>query len=262
MKFQPTNNARVFQQNSLSLYARTGTISGPSQNSNSDPALSTTFLPLKGNVMADSSLTARDSTVKDRYPPEYQRDYRHKSRLRINAILSGSEPLPEKSKRKFFERFQNAENGCWIWTASIGDAGYGLMSIYGMPCVASRLSYLIHKGPIPDGLFVCHKCDNPPCVNPDHLFLGTVKDNADDAIRKGRYKEMPHAMGGAATRGSINGFAKLTEAKVADILVLAKQGRSHVSLASDFGVCNSTIGRIVHRKIWTHVEVPNEIPGD
>lgn len=76
-------------------------------------------------------------------------------------------------------------SGCWLWTAGLGGSGYGALR-YGTPTRAHRVSYMVFVGPITDGLFVCHRCDTPLCVNPDHLFLGTAKDNAVDAMRKGR----------------------------------------------------------------------------
>lgn len=76
---------------------------------------------------------------------------------------------------------------CWVWTGN-SVYGYGTLSTSRgkSPARAPRISWEIHNGPIPDGLMVCHKCDNPPCVNPSHLFLGTAKDNANDCVAKGR----------------------------------------------------------------------------
>lgn len=77
-------------------------------------------------------------------------------------------------------------SGCWLWTGFEHHNGYGGLMIKNVTVLAHRLSWQIHNGPIPKGLCVCHKCDTPFCVNPDHLFLGTNKDNIHDAIRKGR----------------------------------------------------------------------------
>jgi hypothetical protein len=94
-------------------------------------------------------------------------------------------------KRRAFEwrfwKYVNKTDGCWLWTGAIGGSGYGLLGVENRNVPAHRLSWQIHNGPIPDGLLVCHTCDNPPCVNPAHLWLGTNLDNARDKMAKGRH---------------------------------------------------------------------------
>ncbi len=92
----------------------------------------------------------------------------------------------EERNKLFWDKVEII-NGCWLWMASRrSPKGYGQVVRYGKPQSAHRVSWELANGPIPKGLCVLHKCDNPPCVNPSHLFLGTPKDNADDSIRKGR----------------------------------------------------------------------------
>lgn len=99
------------------------------------------------------------------------------------------------AKRCAIERFNekyivNEENGCWEWTARLDQSGYGLLCYDGGMKGAHRFSYKTYVGEIPEGIYVCHTCDNPKCVNPSHLFLGTQQDNMDDMYNKGRATRM------------------------------------------------------------------------
>lgn len=135
-------------------------------------------------------------------------------------------------------------SGCWLWTKAVsGRKGYGQIGGGATQLYAHRLSYLAFKGPIPVGLYVCHKCDVQTCVNPDHLFLGTPKDNARDRDAKGR-------SGSDKRRGERAYQAKLTEAKVRAILA---DGRSQTLIAREYGVTQGVISRIKHGHIWGHV---------
>lgn len=120
-------------------------------------------------------------------------------------------------------------SGCWLWTGTKHVGGRGRIKIAGRNVLASRASYELHKGPIKDGLLVCHHCDNPACVNPDHLFLGTSADNSADMVQKGR----AHRHGGAHS-GEANPNAKLTRDQVAVIRQRLGGGEPLLRVASDF----------------------------
>lgn len=144
---------------------------------------------------------------------------------------------------------------CWIWTASTQAYGHGQLRIDGRSIFAHRISWEVaNLQSIPQGMCGCHKCDNPPCVNPDHIFIGTHTDNMQDAWRKGRSgpKLHPERM----KRGEQNGAAKLKESDVMFIKVAARKG-NYSSLGREFGVNHSTIMKIATGRYWKHVKVPN-----
>jgi hypothetical protein len=135
--------------------------------------------------------------------------------------------------------------GCWEWTGALS-RGYGQFAVGGSKRVlgAHRVSWEHVNGPVPPGLFVLHRCDNPRCVRPDHLFIGTIKDNTADMLAKGRHNP---------PRGSRCGTSKLTESDAAAIRSLAAEGFAHPIIASRFSVSRPTVSLIVARKTWRHV---------
>lgn len=134
-------------------------------------------------------------------------------------------------------------NECWMWTGA-KIRGYGILRVYGLNIRAHRLSRIIHNGPIPEGILVCHRCDVPGCVNPAHLWLGTDADNSHDRDKKGRgYKQ----------KGEFSGNAKITEADVREIRRLFATGRKPKYIADACHVCQANVYVIIHRRSWAHV---------
>ena len=146
----------------------------------------------------------------------------------------------EERLRKNYRIDPNTE--CWIWTGYIGGQGYGRLTNEKKPLSTHRLAYETWVGEIPEGLCVLHKCDVRSCINPDHLFLGTQKDNVQDCMEKGRRNSV---------RGSKHGHAKLTETEILKIRNMA--GQLHKDIAAQFGVSRATIGDVLTRKLWTHI---------
>lgn len=146
--------------------------------------------------------------------------------------------LDEKEARRFWAKV--AVGGeCWEWTASRDKDGYGYFSLHGKHDRAHKVSYREHVGPIPPGMCVLHTCDNPPCVNPAHLRLGTNKENSVDMQQKGR-----------SARGVRNANSKFTESDVLAIRAARERGESLPSLGRRYGVTHQAILLIVQRKNW------------
>lgn len=134
------------------------------------------------------------------------------------------------------------QEACWPWKGRRDADGYGRVQHAGRDQQAHRVSWELSCGPIPAGLCVLHKCDVPPCVNPDHLWLGTNAENLADMRVKGR-----------AASGSRNGRAKLTEADVRAIRVSLATGCAQRAIATGYGVSRGLIGMIASRDRWRHI---------
>jgi hypothetical protein len=127
-------------------------------------------------------------------------------------------------------------SGCWLWLGRPQSTGYGQLHVSGKRTLAHRYSWELEIGPIPDGMYVLHRCDNRLCVNPDHLFVGTHQDNMDDMVRKGR-----------CPTGEDHWNAKLTRK---DVTAIRKSTKSQRALAREYGVGQKNISHIITERTW------------
>jgi len=151
----------------------------------------------------------------------------------------------ERTKRPVADRFWvkvDKSGGCWEWTAGKNAGGYGQIGFDGKMRAAHRISWIMENGIIPKGMLICHVCDNRACVNPAHLFLGTHKDNTQDAVKKGRM-----------ANGESSGLSRLTEKQVLSIRREYAEGKTQLELARKYNVSRITIHKIVTRKTWKHI---------
>lgn len=179
------------------------------------------------------------------------------------ALHRSQEPLPKhggemrigKPTKAFMLRhMKKTANGCWEWTRSKDRKGYGQVGVNYKHIYAHRLAYMLWIGEIPEGMCVCHHCDNPPCFNPNHLFIGTRKDNARDAAQKGR-TFIPGAF------CEQHPMAKLTNEQVQEIrrlFIPLKVTRK--MLSEKFGVSVHTIASIVNNVHWKKLD-PTQTKG-
>ena len=192
---------------------------------------------MKQNITCSDQECTRLARVKGLCQMHYGRAVRRARGLRRLWRCS-----PEE---RFWYYTQQGE-GCWMWTGSVGSGRYGVVDL-GSPegkrhsTAAHRFSWELHFGPIPDGVLVCHHCDNPPCVNPAHLFLGTIQENMDD-----RNNKMRHA------HNERHGRAKLTLDQVQNIRLAFSTGVSKRSLSKQYGVVHSAIRSIIAGRTWKH----------
>ena len=144
---------------------------------------------------------------------------------------------------------KQGEDECWTWIGSICSSGYGQMYVDGRLELSHRISWEMENGSIPKGMCVCHNCpggDNRSCVNPNHLWLGTVGDNNRDIMHKGRW--VPHNI-----RGESHGSAKLRGQDVREIRKLISGGMTQAWVAKRFGVARTTVRKIISGETWSHI---------
>lgn len=152
--------------------------------------------------------------------------------------------LRESEILRFWSKVEKTD-GCWLWIGAKSAHRYGHLHFAGMQVKAHRFSWQMHFGAIPDGMEVCHRCDVGICVRPDHLFLGTHKDNMNDRDAKCRL--------GRRERGEDHHEAKLCAACVVEIRRARADGVGPRALGRLYGVHRGTILRIVKRETWAHV---------
>lgn len=159
---------------------------------------------------------------------------------------------PRKPVEERFWSKVSKGDGCWAWTGSVDTAngnGSGRVHVPGneVPQVASRVSWQLHYGDIPDGLWVLHKCDNMNCVRPDHLFLGTHRDNMLDMVRKGRHRRV-------GLKGMDHPMRKLSDGDVLAVRAMYNTGRFLPCVIGElFSVTPECVSRIIRRQTWRHI---------
>lgn len=177
--------------------------------------------------------------------------------MRTGEEGGGSLKQPTPLLIRFFKLVDRSDvESCWLWKGFRKENGYGnlfIERVNGKAVMdgAHRVSYRLFVGPIPDGMHVCHRCDNPRCVNPKHLFLGTPRDNMQDKKQKGR---------AISLRGEASPRAKLTDAQVADILSLRVKGVSSLDIASQFHISRGHAYRIFSGKQRHHTTITETQP--
>ncbi len=150
-------------------------------------------------------------------------------------------------KEKYIKRFWSkvdikSDDECWNWKAGKIRSGHGQFRVNSIKTYTHRFSYELKNGPIPEGLHICHHCDNPSCVNPNHLFLGTHQDNMKDRDMKGRNN---------CAKGSNHGESKLTEQQILEIRNIINMTQKEIGKL--YEVTQSTISYIKNNKTWRHI---------
>lgn len=169
-------------------------------------------------------------------------------------LRNALQPLSvQEARRRFWSRVdKSGTNGCWLWLGcTCGSTSiYGTHGYQGKTYKAHRLAYELTHGPIPNGMLACHRCDNKLCVNPDHIFLGTQKDNISDMYRKGRNRNV-------SLRGEENHRSKYTTNQAVDVKTLRLNGTSMKQISELTGVSEPAVNSICQGRVWRHVGDPS-----
>ena len=177
----------------------------------------------------------------------------------MSPLLFGIDPA-ELRMRLWKHISINHETGCWEWVGAKFKSGYGVI-VLDRYRRAHRVAYESYKGSIPEGLCVCHTCDFPACVNPDHLFAGTHAENMRDMGRKGRAsnENALKALALDPVKGERHGMSRCTEAQVIEMRAMrSEKGITYTEMAARFGINYSTAAMAVTGKTWAHL--PNAQP--
>lgn len=160
--------------------------------------------------------------------------------------MSAIRRTPEQLLSDFWRQVdKRGTKECWNWTGKTRRRGYGVFYANGKHWVAHRFMLEVVCGKtIPKGWHGCHHCDNPPCINPDHLFIGTPKENVADAIRKQRRR---HPVGECA------GQSRLTEQQVRAIIAEARSGKPYIAIAAKYGICPQHVSQLRTGRRWGHL---------
>lgn len=161
-------------------------------------------------------------------------------------------PKPKDQDKRFWSKVHICEQDkCWEWLGSFSKSGYGKFWTNDKEYRAHRYSWEALFGKILDGLFVCHKCNNTKCVNPNHLFLGTNKDNSEHMVSCER-----------SLKGSKNHQSKLLESDVIEIFRLRNEEKlTHKEISEIFNIDRTNIGKILNKNDWIHIDAENEYSG-
>jgi hypothetical protein len=210
--------------------------------------------------------TAKGKRVKGTYN-KFAYGHHGNKRIRITLMMEQPETVyrrnPNPDSRdidRFWSKVDKSpghgpRGDCWIWTAAKSTHGYGVFGVpeYGT-FLAHRFSMLVENGGLPANLMVCHTCDNPPCVNPSHLFMGTASDNFRDCIKKGRHKG-----NSSKISGDKHWRSKLTNEQVIEMRTLYKPtGCGYVEIGKKYGISGEHVSLILRGKTWKSILSQNE----